>query len=86
MPADTAAWAALGISLLGLVPRLVTTFSRSRSATRRAEVTRFEALYDKQDRLITRLEARCDELERELGRLTAAGRGGRRQIGSNTIR
>jgi hypothetical protein len=66
MPADVAAWAALGVSVLGTLPRLVSTLTRSTTESRRMDVARFEALYDKQDRLIARLEDRCDELEQQL--------------------
>lgn len=66
MPADFAAWVALGVSVLGVMPRVLSALSRSRTESRRSDVERFTALYDKQDRLIARLQTRCAELERRL--------------------
>ncbi len=85
VPADTAAWAALAVSVLGVLPRIIGVLTRSRSAARRSDRARFETLYDTQDRLISRLESRCDELERHLGRLGAESEL-RRQTVSKTIR
>lgn len=66
MTADIAAWTALGVSVLGTLPRIASVLTRSHTESRRTDVARFEALYDKQDRLIARLESRCDELEQQL--------------------
>ena len=73
MPADVAAWVALGVSVLGVLPRVVSALSRSRTESRRSDVERFTALYDKQDRLIARLQNRCAELERRLPVRTRKG-------------
>ena len=63
---DPASYIALGIALVGALPRLAAVLTRSRGDAQRAEVARFESLYAQQDHLIDRLTEARDALAAQL--------------------